>query len=53
MHRLFGLVMGLFFSLVAAGGYLAFDYWNVNRMSRMGDGDGVSNRPRRQKRAGR
>ena len=42
MHRLFGLVMGLFFSLVAAGGYLAFDYWNVNRMSRMGDGDGVS-----------
>jgi hypothetical protein len=28
--------------LFALCGYLAFDFWNANRMARMGDGDGVT-----------
>jgi hypothetical protein len=36
------IVFGLFFSLMSLGGYLAFDFWNVNRMAKFGDGDGVT-----------
>ncbi len=36
------LVMAIFFPLVFATGYLAFDFWNVNRMAKHGDGDGVT-----------
>lgn len=36
------LILALFFPLLFGAGYLAFDYWNVNRMAKHGDGDGVT-----------
>lgn len=42
MHRIGLMLMGLLFPLLFAGAYLAFDFWNVNRMSRYGEGDGVT-----------
>ena len=36
------LVVALFFPVISLCGYLAFDFWNANRMARMGEGDGIS-----------
>ena len=40
--RVLLLLMKLIFPLMGLLGYLAFDFWNVNRMARFGDGDGVT-----------
>ncbi len=36
------LVMAIFFPVLFGMGYLAFDFWNANRMARYGDGDGIT-----------
>ncbi|MFZ1467951.1 MAG: hypothetical protein WAT09_03125 [Paracoccaceae bacterium] len=40
--RMLLVLMKLMFPLMGFCGYLAFDFWNVNRMARFGDGDGVT-----------
>lgn len=42
MNVILRLVMMLLMPMLFGGFYLAFDFWNVNRMAKMGDGDGVT-----------
>ncbi len=42
MYRAGIWLMSLILPVFGLGAYLAFDYWNVNRMARGGEGDGVS-----------
>jgi hypothetical protein len=42
MNVILRLVLMLVMPVLAGGFYLAFDFWNVNRMAKYGDGDGVT-----------
>lgn len=42
LYLMLRLIPIILFPLISFGGYLAFDFWNVNRVAKYGDGDGVS-----------